>query len=395
VKVPARALDLALLDAIGRRIRCGSLTVDLPGGGRRGYRGSEPGPRAAVTLHDTALLRRIATLGAIGLADGYIEGDFDSDDLAGVIELAAYHVEPGTGVRVPDIVDRAGREIWRRVGRASEPRGALRDVVQHYDLGNDFFALWLDPTMTYSAGVFASEDTTLEEAQLEKYARLARATGLTRGDRVLDIGCGWGGFATFAAAEIGCRVTAITVSKEQFDHVGKLVAERGLGDLVETRLQDFRHTEGRFDRIVSIEMIESIPSSAWPAFFGRLSELTRPGGTIGLQAIVVADRHWRTSDRNPDFIRRYVFPGGQVPAPMVLRTLARTHGLSWIEDHGYGASYARTLRSWRERFDDRDSDVAALGFDERFRRMWRYYLSYCEGGFRAGRVDVRQIVLGA
>jgi cyclopropane-fatty-acyl-phospholipid synthase len=388
-------LDLALLDVLGRRIRRGSLTVGLPDGDRRVYRSPRPGPDAEIMLHETALLRRLAVLGPIGLADGYIAGDFDAQDLAGVIELAACHAEPSAGIRLPPIVDRAGRAIWRRMGRATTPRGTLRDVVQHYDLGNDFFALWLDPTMTYSSAVFAREDMTLEEAQKQKYAELARATGLVRGDHVLDIGCGWGGFATYAAAEIGCRVTAITVSQEQYDHVGKLVAARGLGDLVETRLQDFRDTDGHFDRVVSIEMVESLPRSAWPGYFRRLSELTRPGGRIGLQAIVVADRHWSSSDRNPDFIRRYVFPGGQVPAPMVLRDLARANALSWVEDHGYGASYARTLRLWRERFDERIDEVADLGFDERFRRMWRYYLSYCEGGFRAGRVDVRQIVLAA
>jgi len=395
VKGAGRVLDLALLDVLGRRIRYGSLTVVLPDADRRVYRSPRPGPRAEITLHDTALLRRLAVLGPIGLADGYIAGEFDAEDLAGVIELAASHAEPSAGIRVPGIVDRAGRAIWRRMGHAAAPRGTLRDVVQHYDLGNDFFAIWLDPTMTYSSAVFAREDMTLEEAQTQKYARLARATGLARGDHVLDIGCGWGGFATYAAAEIGCRVTAITVSKEQFDHVGKLVAARGLGDLVETRLQDFRDTHGRFDRVVSIEMVESLPRSAWPGYFRRLSELTRPGGRIGLQVIVVADRHWSSSDRNPDFIRRYVFPGGQVPAPMVLRDLARANDLSWVEDHGYGASYARTLRLWRDRFDDRTDEVADLGFEERFRRMWRYYLSYCEGGFRAGRADVRQIVLAA
>jgi cyclopropane-fatty-acyl-phospholipid synthase len=209
----------------------------------------------------------------------------------------------------------------------------------------------------------------------------------------LDIGCGWGGFAMYAAGQLGCHVTAITVSKEQFDHVGKLVAERGLAGMVQTRLQDFRDTEGSFDRIVSVEMIESIPRAMWAQYFRSLHDLTRRGGTIGLQIITVADRHWRTSDANPDFIRRYVFPGGQVPAPMVLRDLAHAHDLAWLQDRGYGDSYARTLRTWRENFDAKISEVSALGFDERFRRMWRYYLAYCEGGFRAGRVDVRQIVL--
>ena len=390
---PVEALDIALIDLLGRRVRSGRLTVELPGGARREYGTAIPGPHARIVLHDTRLLRRVATLGAIGLADGYIEGEFDSPDLAAVIELGAMQLEPSSGARLPGFLDRAGRAIWRRLGRASAPRGPLRDVVQHYDLGNDFYALWLDPTMTYSSGVFADPNMTLEQSQREKYRRLAEATGLRRGDHVLDIGCGWGGFATYAAGQLGCHVTAITISKEQFDHVGKLVADRGLAGMVETRLQDFRDTEGSFDRIVSIEMIESIPRTMWATYFRSLRDLTRPGGTIGLQVITVADHHWRTSDANPDFIRRYVFPGGQVPAPMVLRDLARAHELAWVEDQGYGDSYARTLRSWRANFGAKTSEIAALGFDERFRRMWRYYLAYCEGGFRSGRVDVRQIVL--
>jgi len=390
---PVEALDIALIELLGRRIRAGRLTVELPDGSHREYGTAIQGPDARIVLHDTKLLRRIATLGAIGLADGYIEGEFDSPDLAAVIELGAMQLEPTGGVRVPGIVDRAGRAIWRRLGRASAPRGPLRDVVQHYDLGNDFYALWLDPTMTYSSGIFADQGMTLEQAQVDKYRRLAEATGLQRGDRVLDIGCGWGGFAFYAAGQLGCHVTAITVSKEQFDHVGKLVAERGLADMVDTRLQDFRDTEGSFDRIVSVEMIESIPRTMWATYFRSLHDLTRRGGTIGLQVITVADRHWRTSDANPDFIRRYVFPGGQVPAPMVLRDLANAHDLAWLQDRGYGDSYARTLRTWRENFDAKIPEISALGFDERFRRMWRYYLAYCEGGFRAGRVDVKQIVL--
>ena len=390
---PVEALDIALIELLGRRVRSGRLTVELPGRARRQYGTAIPRPDARIVLHDTRLLRRVATLGAIGLADGYIEGEFDSPDLAAVIELGAMQLEPASGVRVPGFVDRAGRAIWRRLGRASAPRGPLRDVVQHYDLGNDFYALWLDPTMSYSSGVFAQANMTLEQAQQEKYRRLAEATGLQRGDRVLDIGCGWGGFAMYAASQLGCLVTAITVSKEQFDHVGKLVAERGLAGMVETRLQDFRDTEGSFDRIVSIEMIESIPRTMWETYFRSLRDLTQPGGTIGLQVITVADHHWRTSNANPDFIRRYVFPGGQVPAPMVLRELARAHGLAWAEDHGYGGSYAQTLQTWRENFDTSSPEVAALGFDERFRRMWRYYLAYSEGAFRAGRVDVKQIIL--
>jgi cyclopropane-fatty-acyl-phospholipid synthase len=390
---PVDALERRLLEFIGSRVRAGSLEVVLPGGEERVFRGSRPGPSAVVLVHDLRIVRRLVTLGAIGLADGYIAGDIDSPDPAALLELGAMHLEAADEVGVPRAVEAMGRAIWRHVGRASAPRGPLTDVVQHYDLGNDFYSLWLDPSRTYSSGVFDREGMSLAEAQQGKYRLLGGAAGIQVGEHVLDIGCGWGGFAVYAAEELRCHVTAVTVSREQLDFVEKLVAERGLTDRIEPRLQDFRQIDGTFDRIVSIEMIESIPKTLWHPYFERLRRSIRPGGTIGLQAIVVADRHWRNSDANPDFIRRYIFPGGQVPAPMVLRDLARAHGLRWREDHGYGASYARTLRAWRHAFDASEQEVAALGFDEPFRRMWKYYLAYCEGGFRAGRVDVRQIVL--
>ncbi len=385
------ALDRSLVDAIAGTIRVGRLTLVFPSGKHHVYEGNGSGPAAEVRLHDPKLVRRLVTVGAIGLADGYIDGDFDTPDLPALIELAARNVERRS--ELPEFVDRILRAIWRHLGGAAAPRGPLDDIVQHYDLDNKFFGLWLDPTMTYSSATFVRDDMTLEEAQEDKYRRLAAATGIRQGDAVLEIGCGWGGFAVYAAKTFGARVTAITVSKEQFDYVGKLVADRGLSELVETRLEDFRDTRGTFDRIVSIEMLESVPRRMWSPYFGHLRRLIGPHGSIGLQVITIADRHWQTSDRNPDFARRYVFPGGQVPALKILRDLARIHALDWLEDRAYGDSYARTLRSWREEFEANEPQIASLGFDERFRRMWRYYLSYCEGGFRAGRVDVRQIVL--
>jgi cyclopropane-fatty-acyl-phospholipid synthase len=249
--------------------------------------------------------------------------------------------------------------------------------------------------MTYSSAVFAREDMSLEEAQREKYRRICAAAGLREGLHVLEIGSGWGGFASYAAGEVGCRVTTVTDSHEQAGWVEKLVAEEGFGDRVEVRLEDFSRTPGMYDAIVSIEMIESIPRTRWPALFRVFADRLRPAGRIGLQAITVGDRHWASSNANPDFVRRYVFPGGQVPSPGVLRADASGAGLRIVARAGHGASYARTLGEWRRRFDAAWPTIADLGFDERFRRMWQYYLSYCEGGFRSGRTDVGQIVLEA
>ena len=386
-------LERGILSVVGGRVRVGRLAVDLPDGGRRVFTGKADGPHADVELRDARLLRRVATTGAIGLADGYIAGEYETDDLASFIELAALHVEPAHRARVPAALDRGGRALWRALGRGAAPRGPLQNIVQHYDLGNAFYALWLDPTMTYSSAVFARDEMTLEEAQREKYRRLAEATGVREGEHVVEIGSGWGGFACHLAAEVGASVTTLTVSREQAAYVQALVARRGLADRVEVRLEDFAEHRGTYDRAVSVEMIESIPSSRWEGYFGALRRLVRPGGTAGLQIITVADRHWDSSNRNPDFIRRYIFPGGQVPAPKVLHALTARHGFGWLHHEAYGASYARTLRCWRESFEAHWREIEALGFDEPFRRMWRYYLSYCEGGFRAGRVDVGQIVL--
>ena len=385
-----------LLDRLaGRLLRTGTLRVGFPDGSMRTYTGRLPGPDAEVDLRDERVIRRLLSTGAIGLADGWIAGEFDSPVLASVIELGALHLERDHRPRIPVVLDRAGRAAWRWIGRASTPRGPLRTTVAHYDLGNAFFREWLDGSMTYSSAVFAREDMSLEEAQREKYLRIAQAAGLRAGMRVLEVGSGWGGFAAFAAAELGCTVTTVTVSGEQATWVEKVMADRGLGDRVEVRLEDFARTPGTYDAIVSIEMIESIPRTRWVEYFRALADRLGPGGRIGLQAITVADRHWASSDANPDFIRRYVFPGGQVPSPGVLRADAAAAGLRTTARQGYGSSYALTLAEWRRRFDAAWPAIAGLGFDERFKRMWQYYLSYCEGGFRAGRTDVSQIVLEA
>jgi cyclopropane-fatty-acyl-phospholipid synthase len=389
------AADRWVLERIASRLRRGSLRVRYPDGSVRVFAGGRPGPAAEGDLHDERLIRRLVTTGAIGLADGWIAGEFDSPDLAAVIELGALHLEPNDRPSLPAVLDRVVRAAWNAIGHAGAARGPLRTTVEHYDLGNAFFRAWLDRSMTYSSAVFAREDMSLEEAQREKYRRISAAAGLREGLHVLEIGSGWGGFAAYAADELGCRVTTVTDSREQAGWVEKLVAEEGLGDRVEVRREDFSRTPGTYDAIVSIEMIESIPRTRWPELLRVFADRLGPAGRIGLQAITVGDRHWVSSNANPDFVRRYVFPGGQVPSPRVLRADAAGAGLRIIARAGYGASYARTLGEWRRRFDAAWPTIADLGFDERFKRMWQYYLSYCEGGFRSGRTDVSQVVLEA
>ena len=384
--------DEAVLDMIGGSLRLGSLSVLLPDGRERTYRGAAPGPDARLEVRDWRGVRGIVREGSIGLAEGWMAEELDTPDLPTLIELAAHHLEPENR-RVPEAVDRLGKAAWRAIGRAGRLRGPLRTMAEHYDLGNRFFALWLDETMTYSSAYFARDDMTLAEAQREKYRRLAERAAIAPGMRVLETGCGWGSFAVYLATELGCTVTTTTISREQAEHVKTRVGDLGLGDRVQVLLEDFADTTGRFDAIVSVEMIESIPGARWPAYFRALRDRLEPGGRVGLQSIVVGDQHWRSSDGNPDFVRRYIFPGGQVPAPSVLRQRAGEVGLRWREDAWFGRSYARTLATWHRNFDAAWPEIAALGFDRRFQRMWQYYLSYTEGGFRCGHADVGQIVL--
>jgi cyclopropane-fatty-acyl-phospholipid synthase len=389
----AGAAERRILDVVGARVRAGRAEITLPEGSRRVFEGGDPGPSASVSLHRWRPLRLVTTTGAIGLADGYVRGDYDVDDLEAFLELCALHLEPEYRTPVPDWLHRFGRWAWRTLSDPSRPRGPLTDLVQHYDLGNDFYAAWLDETMTYSSGLFSRDGMNLADAQREKYRSLAAKAGVRPGDRVLEIGSGWGGLAVFLAGELQCQVTTVTISAEQHDYVEKLVAELGLADRVDARLQDFRAVDGTYDRILSVEMMESIPKQQWNPFFEQLRRRVDARGSVGLQLIVVADHHWRESDEHPDFVRRYIFPGGQVPALGVLRALAARHGLAWRGDDAFGVSYAKTLAAWLERFDAAWPRIAEMGFDERFRRMWRYYLAYCGAGFASGRTDVRQIVL--
>ncbi|MFM7718186.1 MAG: class I SAM-dependent methyltransferase [Actinomycetota bacterium] len=383
----------ALLRTIGGQVRVGSLTVRDPEGGIHVFTGDAPGPSAEVVLREWSLLPALATTGAIALADGWIAETFDSPDLPALIELSTLHLEREHRT-LPPWIERPGQALWRAIGRASATRGPITDMAQHYDLGNAFYALWLDETMTYSSAYFLDDAMTLADAQREKYRRLAARTGIERGARVLEIGSGWGAFGAYLAGDLGCDVTTLTISREQAAYVEDLIARRGLGDRYRVLVQDFEASSGRFDAVVSVEMIESIPGSRWPAFFRVLRDRLEPGGRVGLQSIVVADRHWRDSNANPDFVRRYIFPGGQVPSPGVLRASAERVGLDWLDEEWFGASYARTLAAWHRNFDAAWDRIAPLGFDRRFQRMWQYYLSYTEGGFRAGRVDVGQVVLG-
>ena len=384
--------QFGLLFRVLERTRFGRLRVILPDGSEHDFAGPEPGPRAEIEFRHRRVLRRMLTDGSNGFADGYLAGEFETPDLTALLELGARN-EEAWGNFLTRTSMMAGLHRLFHVLRPNSKRGAQRNISHHYDLGNSFYSAWLDRSLTYSSAVFDRADQPLEAAQSNKYANLAALGGLKPGDHVLEIGCGWGGFAIYAAKRLGCRVTGLTISREQYAHVQERIAAEGLQGRVEVRFQDYRDTQGVFDRVVSIEMFEAVGERYWDPFFRKLNEVLRPGGTAALQVITIAEDAWPTYRRGADFIQRYIFPGGVLPPRRALVERAQGAGLAWLADKGYGTHYARTLALWHQRFCDAWPEIGRLGFDERFRRMWRYYLAYCEAGFRAGRIDVLQMAL--
>lgn len=362
----------------------GCLTLELPSGRVETF--GRDGPEARVVLASMRPLWRGLRRGALGLVEAHIEGEIDSPDLAAVLRFAlanrhAYHALSG-GLTRPRLIDR----LWHR-WRANTLTGSRRNIAAHYDLGNAFYALWLDPSMTYSSAIFEAETPSLEAAQAVKLGRIVEALELSDGARVLEIGCGWGALAE-AIARAGAEVDAITISAEQLAVASARIEAAGLAGRATARFCDYRSLDGVYDRIVSIEMIEAVGAENWPVYFATLRDRLVPGGSAVLQAITIDERHFEAYRADPDFIQRYIFPGGMLPTVAAMASHAASAGLTFETVEQFGAGYARTLSEWRRRFDEAWPQIGALGFDDRFRRMWRYYLTYCEIGFEASDIDV-------
>ena len=270
---------------------------------------------------------------------------------------------------------------------------ARKNISYHYDLGNDFYKLWLDETMSYSSAIFTDPQQSMEAAQIEKYKSMVDEMGVLPGDHVLEIGCGWGGFAEYAAAERGLKVTCLTISQEQFNYAVDRIEKAGLSDMVTFKLQDYRDEKGQYDGIASIEMFEAVGEQYWPVYFATVRERLKPGKTATFQIITVADRRWKVYKRGVDFIQKYIFPGGMLPSPSALRQQIEKAGLAVEKSVEFGKSYDITLRRWHETFNQKWDQIAAMGFDERFRRMWNFYLTSCAATFDSGNCDVTQITV--
>ena len=388
IAVPAFA---KVLDEIDRRLLTGGIETILPGGQKRRLGFHARGPKAVVRLSSWLALVRLATSGSVGWYKAWTLGEWSSPDPVAVFEIFSANAAP-----LGDIGRAKGPFRWLNALahrlRDNAPRKARENIAAHYDLGNDFYSAWLDTTMTYSSARFASPSESLEDAQLRKVHALLDRLDLRPGQRLLEIGCGWGTLA-IDAAKRGASVVGLTLSTEQKTWAERKIAEAGLVDRIEIRLQDYRDTAEQFDAVGSVEMVEAVGRRWWGAYLESIARNLKHGGRAALQFISMDHRLFDRYARNPDFIQTYIFPGGLLLNEPEFERLARERGLSWLDREGFRLDYARTLKHWRERYDQAVARGALQGFGESFHNLWRYYLMYCEGGFRGGAIDVAQVTL--
>lgn len=374
------------------RISAGRLTLRFENGVDHVSVGSVAGPAAVLCVRNAKSVFRILTGGTLGFAQSVMDGDLDSPDIGAVLELALANEHRLLNVLNPARIVGRIAHLRHRLRRNSR-KGSRRNIAFHYDLGNAFYSLWLDRTMTYSSALYASSDLSLAEAQEEKYARIVRELGIGPNDHVLEIGCGWGGFAEYAVRATGCSVTGLTLSVEQARFAEQRLRKAGIADRVHIRLEDYRDCRGQFDKIVSIEMFEAVGEENWPVYFKAVQERLAPGGRAMIQTITIDESRFAAYRRNADFIQTYIFPGGMLPSVSIFERAAYVAGLSVTDRFRFGKDYDRTLLAWDSAFAASWQQIEPLGFDRRFYRMWRLYLHYCAVGFRTGRVDVVQFRL--
>lgn len=375
-----------------KNVEKGRLDIVLEDGRRFRVEGDEPGHVAEVHIHHPDVFARTIREGDMGFCDAYLEGQWSTPDLMAFMDMVHDGAEDMYDGFPGQALVRAYEKLrfWLQ---SNSKRQAKKNISYHYDLGNDFYALWLDDTMTYSSAKFETGQESLEKAQTQKYASMVDEMGAQPGDHILEIGCGWGGFAEYAAKERGLKVTCLTISQEQYNYAVDRIEKAGLSDKVTFKLQDYRDETGTYDGIASIEMFEAVGQQYWPAYFNTVRDRLKPGKQATLQIITVGDHRWEVYIDRPDFIQKYIFPGGMLPSPTKLREAVGNAGLKVEKSIEFGESYSQTLRRWHETFNEKWDQVAAMGFDERFKRMWNFYLTSCAGTFHSGNCDVTQITI--
>ena len=377
-----------------RRLEQGALTINLPDGTGTTVGDAKSRTRQQLDIVDYSFFRRVMLAGDIGFGEAYMAGSWTTPDLAGLLTLLAENESALDDKSLSTAM--AGRMInfIRHLRRPNTVRGSSRNIREHYDLSNEFFATFLDPTMTYSCGIIEQEGDSLEQMQLNKFRRIIDKAGITADDHVLEIGCGWGGFALEAVRQTGCRVTGITVSEEQLKLAQQRVADAGLGDRIDLKLCDYRHIEGTYSKIVSIEMLEAVGHAGLQPFFEACHKALAPGGRAVIQVITIADDNYEAYRRSSDWIRKHIFPGGHLPSVAVMRQIvSRSTPLQWSGLETFGSDYAETLALWRDTLLRKQEIVKEMGYDETFVRKWEYYFAYCQAGFASGKIDLVQFSL--
>ena len=369
-----------------RKIDCDEILLQTPGGRRILIGGKRTGEQAQVTINSWKCMMRLMTSGDLGFAEGYLAGEWSTPNIHSFLSAAGRRSNDTIsfeGLKPPQPLTK-----FRHALNRNTRRGSRRNIAAHYDLGNDFYRLWLDPGMLYSSAIYSSPGCSLEEAQRDKLDRVIDRLGLNGGERILEIGCGWGGLAERIIERGGSHVTGLTLSTEQLDYARQRLAARGFAEKSDLRLQDYRDVGGTYDRVVSVEMLEAVGEAYWPTFFENLRERLNPQGAAVLQVITIDQSRFESYRRRPEFIQRYIFPGGMLPTTGILEQQIEKAGLRLVSSEFFGDSYARTLAEWHARFLEAWPAISALGFDLRFKRMWEYYLAYCRLGFEIGVLNV-------
>lgn len=376
-----------LLNAFSK-ISKGELSITTPDKLVYRYTGEKAGPVVQLFIHDWSVFSEILNKSDIGLAETYIDEKWDTTSIENLIELSILN---------EDVLMDAFKGNWAKIlyyrlkheARENTRTGSRQNIMAHYDLGNSFYSLWLDPSMTYSSALFQNENETLEDAQNNKYQSMLNLIGAKPGDHIVEIGCGWGGFMEYAGKR-GFSVTGITISNEQFAFATERMKTQKLEENCKVMLCDYRDLNGTFDHAVSIEMIEAVGEKYWNSYFDLFKRVVRPGGKFAVQAIVIQDEKFESYRKGTDFIQQYIFPGGMLLSPSVIKNLLKEKSFCEEQFISFGRDYGKTLHLWRDQFNAEAEAVTALGFDEKFMRLWNFYLGYCEGAFKADRIDVVQ-----
>lgn len=387
---PSRAMRLAIY--LFSKIQIGSMDLILPDGRKLQFKGKEVGPNSTLIVYNDRVVRRFMTGGKLAFCEAYLDGDWSSPDMPAFFEMV---------LRNERYLQNAllGKTWFRKIAwishalKSNSKKGSKKNIYAHYDLGNDFYAAWLDPTMTYSAALFYDGITDMKAAQERKYAEMVKRLDIQPHHHVLEIGCGWGGFAEYAARTTGCRITGITISKAQYAYAVKRIQDAGLSDRVTLKLQDYRDITGQYDRIASIEMFEAVGEKYWPTYFNVVRERLVPEGRAVLQIITIEEESFDDYRRTADYIQRYIFPGGMLPSRTALSAQISNAGLTEGDVLCFGRDYAKTLEMWNTKFQAAWPELRSHHRDTHFKRLWEQYLAYCQAGFNAGTIDVIQIGL--